>query len=67
MDTMCHDWQIRMPPHSSFLRALPYGLAPNCVKPTKSGLSLHLDEWVELMDVVQMVNVMFLELANEIS
>ena len=43
---------------------LPYGLQLGEEKPTKEGIALRLDEWVELLSIVPVIHQMFPSLMN---
>ena len=43
---------------------LPYGLPSDQVRPTKSGISLRLDEWADMMQVIPTIHASFPELAK---
>ena len=43
---------------------VPYGLSYDQARPSKNGLSLRLDKWVHLMQVIPTVHVTFPDLAN---
>ena len=43
---------------------VPYGLQPSDVRPTKSCIALRLDEWVELLNLVPLINQMIPSLAR---
>lgn len=43
---------------------VPYGLQPSDVRPTKSGIALRLDEWVELLNLVPLIHQVIPSLAR---
>ena len=43
---------------------VPYGLSSDQIRPTKSGISLRLDEWVDMMQVIPTIHATFPELAT---
>jgi len=41
---------------------IPYGLASENVHPTRSGISLHLDEWAHLLELLPYIHEQYPEL-----
>ena len=43
---------------------LPYGLTSDQLRPTKTGIALRMDEWIDMLRVIPAIHAMFPELAT---